>query len=118
MKDYGKRKYQIFLKKEILINKIYSEKKEINVIKILELTFEELFIIFRRKLNDPEDMKRLEEMKDKLEGLDILEFNNKYNDIEYYCEKFRMEMDNKCIEAFKSACLKYGKKNQKIKRRK
>ena len=101
-----------------IINKIYSEKKEINVIKILELTFEELFIIFRRKLNDPEDMKRLEEMKDKLEGLDILEFNNKYNDIEYYCEKFRMEMDNKYIEAFKLACLKYGKKNQKIMRRK
>jgi len=69
-----------------IINKIYAEKEEINVIKILELTFEELFIIFRRKLNDPEDMRKLEEMKDKLEGLDILEFNNKYNDIEYYCE--------------------------------
>ena len=38
-----------------LIDRIYEEKKEINVIKILELTFEELFIIFRRKLNDSEN---------------------------------------------------------------
>ena len=59
-----------------IIEKIYKENKEINVIKILELTFEELFIIFRRKLNDPEDMKRLEEMKDKIDGLDLLETNN------------------------------------------
>ena len=39
-----------------IIEKIYKEKKEIKVIKILELTFEELFIIFRRKLNDKEDI--------------------------------------------------------------
>ena len=40
-------------------NKIYKENKERIVIKILELTFEELFIIFRRKSNDFEDEKKL-----------------------------------------------------------
>ena len=35
--------------------KIYKEGKEIKVIQILELTFKELFIIFRKKLNKKED---------------------------------------------------------------
>ena len=41
------------------------------------------FIIFRRKLNDPNDIIKLEEIKAKIEGLDLLEENNKYKDIEY-----------------------------------
>jgi hypothetical protein len=35
----------------LIINKIYEERKEKDVMKILELTFKELFIIFIRKLN-------------------------------------------------------------------
>ena len=78
-------KYTLYVKdyNKHLIDKIYEEKKEIKVIKILELTFEELFIIFRRKLNDPNDINKLEEIKDKIKGLDLLEENNKYQDIEY-----------------------------------
>jgi hypothetical protein len=97
-----------------IIAKIYSEKEEINVIKILELTFEELFIIFRRKLKDKEDMKKLEEIKDKIEGLDLEEKNNKYLDIEYFIERikqkdsifYRSIMDE-YIEKIKSLCLGY-----------
>ena len=97
-----------------IIEKIYSEKEEINVIKILELTFEELFIIFRRKLKNKEDMKKLEEIKDKIEGLDLEENNNKYLDIEYFIERikqkdsifYRSIMDE-YIEKIKSLCLGY-----------
>ena len=81
-----------------IIEKIYSEKEEINVIKILELTFEELFIIFRRKLNDKEDMKKLEEMKDKIEGLDLNEINNKYEDIEWLINGIKKKYDNNLNE--------------------
>ena len=41
-------------------------KKEVYIIKILNLSFEELLIIFRRKLKDENDMKKLEEIKDKI----------------------------------------------------
>ena len=71
-----------------IIDKIYKEKEEISAIKILELTYEELFIIFRRKLNNKEDMKKLEEIKDKIEGIDLLEMNNEYKDIKYYLDEF------------------------------
>ena len=97
-----------------IIEKIYAEKEEINIIKILELTFEELFIIFRRKLNDKEDMKKLEEMKDKIEGLDLNEINNEYEDIEWLINEIKQKYDNNLnedeieyIEQLKSLCLGY-----------
>jgi restriction endonuclease Mrr len=97
-----------------IIEKIYAEKEEINIIKILELTFEELFIIFRRKLKDKEDMKKLEEIKDKIEGLDLEENNNKYLDIEYFIERIRQKdsifyrsIMDEYIEKIKSLCLGY-----------
>ena len=95
-----------------LIDKIYEEKKEIKVIKILELTFEELFIIFRRKLNDPNDINKLEEIKDKIKGLDLLEENNKYKDIEYFIqEEVRKNIHNmEYIEEIKKTCLEYDKR--------
>ena len=90
-----------------IIEKIYKVKKEMKLIKILELTFEELFIIFRRKLNDPDDMNKLEEIKDKIKGLDLLKENNKYKDIEYlltdgdlkkalsnYADSYGYDLDN------------------------
>ena len=97
---------------KIIIEKIYKEKKEIKVIKILELTFEELFIIFRRKLNDPNDIIKLEEIKDKIEGLDLLEENNKYKDIEYFIQKLykkNYEDIDDYVKKFKEQCLDYEK---------
>ena len=95
-----------------LIDRIYEEKREINVIKILELTFEELFIIFRRKLNDSEDIKKLEKIKNKIKGLDLLE-NDKYKDFDYLIKNIKPKQgctfDNDYFEKFKKVCLDYGK---------
>ena len=91
-----------------IIDKIYKEKKEINVIKILELTFEELFIIYRRKLNGPEDMEELEEIKAKIKGLDLLEENeNKYKDIGYLITKLEKDHEEEYIQEVKTSCLGY-----------
>ena len=92
-----------------IIEQIYKEKREIKVIKILELTFEELFIIFRRKLNDPNDIIKLEEIKAKIEGLDLLEENNKYKDIEYLIKntKKRYIVTDNYIKEVKKLCLGY-----------
>ena len=101
-----------------IIDKIYKEKEEISAIKILELTFEELFIIFRRKLNDTEDMKKLEEIKDKIEGIDLLEMNNEYKDIKYYLDEFSRYKSQEDIEEFKRFCLEYENVLKQIKERK
>ena len=54
---------------EELINKIYKEKKEIEVMKILNLTYEEAFEIFRQKLT----AKPLSpQLKSKIQGINIL----------------------------------------------
>ena len=108
-------KYRINMKNynKNVIDKIYEEKKERNVIKILELTFEELFIIFRRKLNDSEDMKKLEEIKNKIKGLDLLENNDKYKDIQYLIKNIKNKyyaVSNKYIENIKEVCLDYEKR--------
>ena len=107
-----------------IIEQIYKEKREIKVIKILELTFEELFIIFRRKLNDPNDIIKLEEIKAKIEGLDLLEENNKYKDIEYLIKntKKRYIVTDNYIKEVKKLCLGYvdwfgekiGRKNRVV----
>ena len=90
-----------------IIDKIYEEKKEINVIKILELTFKELFIIFRRKLNDPEDIKKLEEIKDKTKGLDLFDKNKRYLDISCLIDKIKIYGNREYIEKVKYYCLIY-----------
>ena len=102
-------KYSTFdtFENKLIIEKIYKENKEINVIKILELTFEELFIIYRRKINSPEDMEKLEEIKAKIEGLDLLEENNKYKDIGYLIEKLKKNHEEEYIEEVKTSCLGY-----------
>ena len=107
-----------------IIEQIYKEKREIKVIKILELTFEELFIIFRRKLNVPNDIIKLEEIKAKIEGLDLLEENNKYKDIEYLIKniKKRYIVTDNYIKEVKKLCLGYvdwfgekiGRKNRVV----
>ena len=110
-------KYKTFDKYENrkIINKIYKENKEIKLIKILELTFEELFIIFRRKLNDPKDKKKLEEIKDKIEGIDLDENYNEYEDIEDLINGIKKKYKNKkneigeeYIKKLKNICLRYN----------
>ena len=104
-------KYSTFdtFENKLIIEKIYEENKEINVIKILELTFEELFIIFRRKLKDPEDMEKLEEIKAKIEGLDLLEENNKCKDVEDLIKEQEKDNGKEYIEEIKRLCLGYIK---------
>ena len=100
-------KYEYYNRK--IIDKIYEEKKERNVIKIFELTFEELFIIFRRKLNNSEDLKKLDEIKNKIKGLDLLE-NDNYQDVEYFIKNYMgMYREKEYIKEFKDVCLNYEK---------
>ena len=102
-------KYSTFdtFENKLIIEKIYEESKEINVIKILELTFEELFIIYRRTLKDPDDIEKLEEIKAKIEGLDLLSNENKYNDFGYLIKKLEKNHEEEYIEKIKILCLGY-----------
>ena len=80
-------KYKKFNKEynKTTIENIYNEGKETNIIKILNLTFDELFIIFRRKLNFYKDRKKVKDIEKKIEGLDLLK-NDNYKDIQYLIE--------------------------------
>ena len=102
-------KYSTFdtFENKLIIEKIYEENKEINVIKILELTFEELLIIYRSKLKDPKDMEKLEEIKGKIEGIDLLSNENKYNDFAYLINKLEKNHEEEYIEKIKILCLGY-----------
>ena len=76
---------------EALINKIYKEKKEIEVIKILNLTYGEIFEIFRQKLT----LKPLSsELKSKIQGINILNKERFYN-VEIFLKKIREEEKKK-----------------------
>ena len=83
----------------LIIDKIYKEKKEVKVMKILELTFKELFIIFRRKLNKHDDKKELKNIDKKIKELDLIT-NNEYDDISYLIKdiKEKNSRDNKMTE--------------------
>ena len=69
-------------------------------------------IIFRRKLNNSEDLKKLEEIKNKIKGLDLLE-NDNYQDIQYFIDKViqkkyhDQDVQDEYIKQFKSLCLTY-----------
>ena len=101
-KDYNKK----------IIEKIYKEGKEIKVIQILELTFKELFIIFRKKLNVKGDEEEIKNIKKKIEGLDLLDDNN-YPDIKYCLEHMRRIHENdqgeneEYINKIKNYCCNY-----------
>ena len=69
-----------------LIKKIYKEKKETNVIKILDLTYIEAFDIFRRKIKAEKDIKP--ELKSKINGNDFLK---KFKDFDCFIKKIRHE---------------------------
>ena len=83
-------KYKKFDKEhnKTTIDNIYNEGKETNIIKILNLTFEELFIIFRKKLDFYKDREKYKYIEEKIKGLDLLT-NNSYKDIEYLEKKIR-----------------------------
>ena len=91
-----------------LIEKIYKEGKEIKVIQILELTFKELFIIFRRKLNKKEDEEEIKKIAKKIEGLDLLN-SNEHKDITYLINRCsENDGDNeKYINSIKNVCCNY-----------
>ena len=96
-----------------IIEKIYKEGKEIKVIQILELTFKELFIIFRKKLNVEEDEEEIKNIKKKIEGLDLLDDNNNYPDIKYCLDVLRsisgndQEENEEYINKIKNHCCNY-----------
>ena len=94
-------------KNKILINKIYEEQKETNVIKILNLTYIEAFNIFRRKIKDIKP-----ELKRKIEGTNFLD-NKKFKDFDCFIEKIREEEKNEngdieeYINSIKQLCLEF-----------
>ena len=90
-----------------IIDKIYKEKKEINVIKILDLTFDELFIIYRKKLNNPEDIEELEKIKAKIDDLGLFGDNYNLKDVEDLIKKQEKNNDEEYIKKIKKACIEY-----------
>ena len=94
-----------FVSSEI-INIIYREKKERKVIKIFELTFEELFNIFRRKIMNSKGIKKLDAIKAKIKGLDLLESDN-YKDVDYHIKRYMKKEDEDSIGLFKIICCKF-----------
>ena len=101
-----------------IIEKIYKEKKEERVMKILELEFKELLIIFRRKLNKPEDEKELKKIEKKIEGLDLIT-NDDYDDTKYLIDDIEKQNSKnnrmneteleEYIEKVKECCKNYEK---------
>ena len=103
---------------KIIIEKIYEEKKEERIIKILELKFKELFVIFRRKLNKKKDKEELKKIAKKIEGLDLIT-NDNYEDTEYLIKDIEKQnsknnrMDETELEEYKEkvkeCCKNYEK---------
>ena len=77
---------------EELINKVYDEKKEEAVMKILDLTYIEDFNIFRRKLTPNQEISL--DLKRKIEGTNFLDMNQ-FNDVEMFLNKIIKEEKNK-----------------------
>ena len=117
-KEQISRKYKKFNEYEnkIIIEKIYKEKKEKKVMKILKLTFNELFVIFRKKLNYTKDETSIKQISEKIKGLDLLK-NNNYDDVDYLIEDIKKRnaknknMDEKELEVYiqkvKNVCCHY-----------
>ena len=104
------------LENKKIIEEIYRKQRPIQVIKILELTFEEILILFRKNLNAPQDKRFIETtIENKIKGLDLLYTYKKYEDIEYLIDKIKEKYGNKIsqeeleeyISSIKDHCLKY-----------
>ena len=94
---------------KILVEKIIREGKEIEVIKLLNLTYLELFQVFRKKI-----VKISDELENKIKDITALqnpEFNNIYKIFEfiYEQEKYKNEEEDikLYIEKFKDLCENY-----------
>ena len=98
-----------------IIEEIYKKQEHKKVIQILELTFEEILILFRKKLEIPEDKISIKSIAKKIKGLDLLDNNNKYEDIEYFISYLRKKYQGKIslnefeeyISNVKRLCFKY-----------
>ena len=109
---------------KVIINNIFEEKKQTKIMQILELTFKELFIVFRAKLNDEKDKEEIINIKNKIEGINLFE-NSNYEDISYLIKNIRQKMkdmeQNKLeeyIEKVKYQCCYFEKWfNDKIARK-
>ena len=110
---------------KIIIEEIYKKQYEQKVIQILELTFEDLLILFRKKLNDFEDIEYIKtNIEEKIKGLDLIDNYNKYEDIEYFINEIREKYEHKIsakeledyISSVEELCLNYINwfKNKKI----
>lgn len=94
-------KYSTYDKNENakIIDEIYEEKeKNKTIINILELTFQELLILFRQKLNYEKDQVKLKEILSKFEGKNSLNDYIKYNDVEYFVEEIRKKNNDNAVE--------------------
>ena len=99
-----------------IIEDIYRKNKELKVIKILELTFEELLVIFRKKINYQKDEILINKIAKKIGDLDLLSDNDKYDDIFYLIENTKdkyKDMDekelNEYIDNIQFLCSNYIK---------
>ena len=110
---------------KVIINNIFEEKKQTKIMQILELTFKELFIVYRAKLNDEKDKEEIINIKNKIEGINLFE-NSNYKDIGYLIKEIRQNMkdmdQNKLqeyIQKVKYQCNNFEKWfNDKIARKK
>jgi len=95
---------------KFIIKKLYEEREEKKIIQILDLSFRELFIIFRSKLNFDEDIEALETISKKIQGLDLLD-NNNYKDINYLIDQIKNKnvnlIEDSDIEIFEDNHEKY-----------
>ena len=95
-----------------IVNRILEENNQPKVIKILNLKVGELFEIFRRKLyNNDENITN--DLREKIQDLDLLDNDNKYKDFEYFINKLE-EKKKKSIKKFNDYkqklelfCIKY-----------
>ena len=104
-------KYSTFKSNENrkIIERIREKKgKNKILINILDLTFEEVLILFRRNINYENDKIKLKEILNKFEGLNFLIDNDKYKDAEYFIyELKRKNNDDDYVEKVKNLCCKY-----------
>ena len=94
-----------------IIKKIFEEKDEekieTNVKKILDLTYEELLVIFRRRLEFPGDKEKIEEIKKKVGDIDLFK-SDIYKDAKFIIEKLeKAHEDKEYIKKFKEVCRDY-----------
>ena len=97
-------------KNKFLIKIIFEEKREIETINILNLTFRELFDIFRRKIKNIDDI----ELKMKIAEIPL--FSTKLNDIENFFDEVRskeidknekVEVINEYLNKINKLCIYY-----------